>query len=246
MTPRYAVGVWAGNADGEGRPGLTGHSAAAPILFELFDLLPGGGWFQEPKSELRVADVCAQSGMRAGPHCPSRRVRLVAPGGLGAPPCSFCRLLHFDQAGAFRVHADCEPVAAIRPASWFVLPPAMEGYYRRRHADYRPPPPFRPDCRAALDAAGGSSLSLVYPKEGAQLYVPVEINGSLGRVVFEAAHRDPQTRVFWHIGDEYHGETRDIHQIAIAPPPGRHVLTLVDEAGETLRRSFTVLGKPGR
>ena len=243
VTPRYAVGVWVGNADGEGRPGLTGHAAAAPILFELFGLLPAGGWFAEPKSELRVADVCVRSGMRAGPNCSARGVQLVPRGGLGAPPCSFCRLLHVDQAGAYRVHGDCEPVAAIRPAAWFVLPPAMEGYYRRRHADYRPPPPFRPDCRAALDAAGGSSLSVVYPKEGAQLYVPLEMSGTLGRVVFEAAHRDPQARVFWHVDDEYYGETRDIHQLAIAPPPGRHVLTLVDEAGETVRRGFTVLGK---
>ncbi len=39
-TPGYVVGVWAGNADGEGRPGLTGINAAAPILFEAFNLLP--------------------------------------------------------------------------------------------------------------------------------------------------------------------------------------------------------------
>jgi penicillin-binding protein 1C len=246
VTPRYAIGVWAGNADGEGRPGLTGYSAAAPILFELFDLLPGAGWFAEPKSQLRVADVCASSGMRAGPHCRSRRVELVTPSGLQAAPCSFCRLLHTDEGGAFRVHADCEPAAAIRPATWFVLPPAMETYYRRRHADYRPPPPYRADCRTALDAAGGASLSLVYPKQGAQLYVPVEMSGALGRVVFEAAHRDPQSRVFWHVDDEYYGETRDIHELALAPAPGKHVLTLVDEAGETLRRSFSVLGKAAR
>ena len=31
---RYTVGVWAGNASGDGRAGLTGGAAAAPILFE--------------------------------------------------------------------------------------------------------------------------------------------------------------------------------------------------------------------
>src|SRR5690606_9694106 len=30
ITPKYVVGVWIGNADGEGRPGLTGTDAAAP------------------------------------------------------------------------------------------------------------------------------------------------------------------------------------------------------------------------
>ncbi|HHQ49702.1 MAG TPA: penicillin-binding protein 1C, partial [Acidobacteria bacterium] len=33
VTPRHVVAVWVGNADGEGRPGLTGHASAAPVLF---------------------------------------------------------------------------------------------------------------------------------------------------------------------------------------------------------------------
>jgi len=39
-TKDYVVGVWVGNADGEGRPGLVGLSTAAPILFDVFDVLP--------------------------------------------------------------------------------------------------------------------------------------------------------------------------------------------------------------
>jgi len=251
VTPRYAVGVWAGNADGEGRPGLTGYSAAAPILFEIFDLLPGREWFPDPgRGELVDIDVCAQSGMRLGPHCARSRPQLVTRAGLGSPPCSFCRLVHSDADGRWQVNADCEPVSAIRTRPWFVLPPVMEVYYRRQHADYEPPPPLRPDCRAALEAGGSGSLSIVYPKPNAAVYVPVEMDGRLGRVVFEAAHRDASARVFWHVDDQYVGETRDIHQLEIAPPPGRHVLTLVDETGESVRRAFTVLGRstsgPGR
>ncbi|MDN6310836.1 MAG: penicillin-binding protein 1C, partial [Psychroflexus sp.] len=43
VTPKYAIGVWAGNADGEGRPGLTGIQAAAPILFDVLNSLPKSG-----------------------------------------------------------------------------------------------------------------------------------------------------------------------------------------------------------
>jgi len=50
VNPDYAVGVWVGNADGEGRPGLTGTETAAPILFDLFALLPGKTWFDTPES----------------------------------------------------------------------------------------------------------------------------------------------------------------------------------------------------
>ena len=246
VTPRHAVGVWVGNADGEGRPGLTGHSAAAPVLFDLFDALPGGGWFAPPAEGLVDVDVCARSGMRAGPHCEVLRAELVPRAGLDSPPCSFCRVVHTDAASAWQVHGDCEPVAAIRSVAWFVLPPAMETHYRRFHADYRPPPPYRPDCRAALGASGSASLSFVSPREGAAVFVPVEMDGTVGRVAFEAAHRDPAARVFWHLDDEYQGETRDIHQMALAPRPGPHVLVLVDERGETVARRFTVVGRSGR
>ena len=44
-TKDYVVGVWVGNADGEGRPGLVGVQTAAPILFDVFDVLPNSDWF---------------------------------------------------------------------------------------------------------------------------------------------------------------------------------------------------------
>jgi penicillin-binding protein 1C len=246
VTPRFAVGVWAGNASGEGRAGLTGHSAAAPLLFDLVGVLPGAGWFAPPASGLEDVDVCARSGMRASPYCESRRAELVPRAGLDSPPCSFCRLVHADEALAWQVHGGCEPLAAIRTVSWFVLPPALETYYRRLHADYRPPPPFREDCRSALSGAESASLSFVYPREGASVYVPVEMDGSLGRVVFEAAHRDPRARVFWHLDDEYAGETVETHQLALAPRAGAHRLVLVDERGETVERRFTAVDRGRR
>lgn len=241
VTPRHVVGVWAGNADGEGRPGLTGYSAAAPLLFDLFDLLPGRGWFQEPEEGLAQVEVCRDSGMRRGRHCPRGRERLVTTRGRETPPCSYCRLAHLDPRGDVRVHGDCEPVGDIRRVRWFALPPAMETYYRLQHADYRPLPPLRPDCQAALGRLEAAALDIVSPREDATLYVPVEMDGSVGRVVFEAAHSDPGATVFWHLDGQYQGQTRDIHQMALAPPPGSHTLTLVDETGESVRRRFRAL-----
>jgi len=243
FTPRQVVGVWVGNADGEGRQGLTGYSAAAPILFEIHDLLPPGGWFAPPEADLWQIEVCAHSGMRLGPHCTTHRTRLVTRAGLGSPPCTYCRLVHSDPEGKWQVHSACQPVASIVTKAMFVLPPAMEWYYRRQHASYQPPPPYRADCLESLDRPSETSLACVYPKEGAQVYVPIEMNGKLGRVVFEAAHRDPHASIFWHLDDRYVGETRDIHQMELAPPTGRHVLTLVDDDGEMVERRFVVLGR---
>ena len=246
VTPRYAVGVWVGNASGEGRPGLTGHEAAAPILFELFDLLDGrggGGWFAEPSEDITTLDVCARSGMRCGRDCADRRTVRVPRSACPGQTCTHCRLVHCDASKEWRVHGDCEPVANMVAMSWFVLPPAMETYYERGHPDYRPLPPLRVDCRDCVEGeVAAPAMRCVYPAEGSAVYVPTELDGKDGRVVFEAVHRLPGTRVFWHVDDVYCGCTREIHQLEVAPGAGEHLLTLVDEMGGEVRRGFLVLG----
>ena len=69
VTPRYTVGVWVGNASGEGRPGLTGVGNAAPVLFDLFSFLPESGWFDKPYDELEPMPICRLSGHKASSIC---------------------------------------------------------------------------------------------------------------------------------------------------------------------------------
>ena len=66
-TPQYVVGVWVGNASGEGRPGLTGISAAAPLMFDLVNLMGHGAWFDRPDEDLTMIRVCSKSGFRPHP-----------------------------------------------------------------------------------------------------------------------------------------------------------------------------------
>jgi penicillin-binding protein 1C len=243
VTPRHVVGVWVGNADGEGRPGLSGLTSAAPLMLELFGLLEPSKWFDVPEAEMIDIEVCAASGMRYGASCDRKRAITVPRSSLPGSVCRYCQLVHCDQSRRWQVHGSCEPVSKIASTRWFVLPPTMEWYYQRSHSDYLPLPPFRPDCRDAETAVGATSLSCIYPKHGSLIYVPVELDGTLGRTVFEATHRQPQTRIFWHIDDLYVGETQHIHQLSLAPTPGEHILTLVDEHGAHLTRRFTILAR---
>jgi penicillin-binding protein 1C len=243
VTPRYAVGVWVGNADGEGRPGLTGISTAAPILFEIFGLLDHSDWFEIPESEMAEIEVCARSGHRAGPYCEETRHMYVPLAGLRTRSCPYCRLVPCDDSLTWRVHGSCERIAAVRQVRWFVLPTAWEWFYKRNHSDYRSLPPYRSDCLESFPGGAAASLSLIYPRANGEIYVPVELDGTRGRTVFEAAHRNPGFLIYWHLDEEFLGTTRDIHQIALDPEPGLHTLTLVDENGERLEQTFMVLSK---
>lgn len=241
VTPEFVVGVWAGNADGEGRPGLTGHSAAAPVLFSIFDLLPSGPFFEEPETEMRELEICAHSGLRAGRDCGQTRIATVPASCLPGRICPYCRILHLDSGGRFRVDGGCEELSRMIHRSFFILPPAMAAEYARRHPDYRPTPPWRSDCRPEVE---GGLISCLYPTHGAEIYVPLELDGRRGRFVAEAAHADPQGTIFWHLDHHYLGRTHGEHRLPMAPEPGEHLLTLVAADGATLSRRFEVLRRP--
>jgi penicillin-binding protein 1C len=244
VTPEFAVGVWVGNADGQGRPGMTGIEAAAPILFETFDLLPETSGFPMPMASLRRIAVCRRSGMRPSPQCPAPDSAWVPEAGLRTGACPYHRLVHLDPGGRYRVHDGCQSVSAMRHEPWFVLPPAQEWHYRRRHSDYLPLPPWRGDCAPGALAAGGPpAMDLVYPRGGARIYVPVDLDAERSRTVFEAVHRDPGATVFWHLDQDYLGQTREFHKWSVDPPPGMHTLLLVDDRGERLEHEFEVLAR---
>jgi penicillin-binding protein 1C len=240
VTSRYAVGVWVGNASGEGRSELKGSTSAAPALFDAFGMLEGSPWFPMPESDLVEIETCAKSGLLAGPWCAETRTTRVPPAAArAAPVCGYCRLVHLDRTGRWRASTRTQPMGSLQAVKWFVLPPAMEWYYRRSHADYRPLPPFAPGEQP--EERTSASLGLVFPEQGGTIYVPVELDGTPGRTVFRAVHRDPRATIFWHLDGAYLGETTELHEIEARPGVGTHVLTIVDESGEEVVRTFTCL-----
>jgi penicillin-binding protein 1C len=243
-TSHYTVGVWVGNASGEGRPGLTGSTMAAPLMFGLFNDLPHGNpndspWFDRPTYALRAIETCVDDGyLRAG-DCATERTwvprnshfDLLSPHNLR---------VHLDPTGTWRVDSDCESPFAMRHATWFVLPPAQEYYYRRAHAEYRVLPAARAGCAAAHEPSK-DALALLYPDANARVLIPQELDGRRGRTVFEAVARRRDATIYWHLDGQYLGETHTFHQQSLDIEPGEHILTLVDDTGDRIARKFQVL-----
>ena len=240
LTPDYVVCVWVGNADGEGRPGLMGIEVAAPVLFDIFKQLPASKWFEVPKTKLKKMLVCKQSGFKAGEYCTTKITELVPFAGDKTVVCPYHKLIHLNAAGTFRVTDQCESIAQMQHQNWFILPPAMEYYYKIKNSDYKMLPPFKPGCN---DLTGNVVMDMIYPKNNAVVYIPVELNGERGKVILNAAHRNPEAKIYWHIDQEFVGSTQSFHQLAISPLPGKHTLTLVDEDGNRLVQIFTILDK---
>lgn len=244
VNAEYAVGVWVGNADGEGRPGLTGTESAAPIMFDIFSQLPGNSWFEEPRIELTEVETCTQSGMRSTEWCDKTEISSIPYAGLQSAPCSYHRIVNLSSDGKFRVHANCERISNMKSVSWFVLSPVQEYYYKSKNLSYKPLPPFREDC---TNPALVSTMDLIYPTPHAKIFIPKTLNGQLSSVILEAAHRQAGVSVFWHLDGTFLGMTKSTHRLVVTPDAGQHTLTLIDEQGNILQTSFSVVqGKTER
>lgn len=239
VTPRYLVAVWTGNASGEGRPGLTGARTSARVVFDLFNLLPNTSWFQTPYSDLREAEICRESGCLKGMNCPESSVdtMLVPVKGLTGDVCNYHKQVHLSLDGQYQVYEQCAGNRGIQTVSWFVLPPSQEWYYKQNHPSYRTLPPFSPEC---ISGSSGAVMQFIYPYPNSVIHIAKQLDGSEGKVIFEIAHRNSSAKVYWHIDDQYLGETEIIHKIEAHPANGEHVLTAVDNLGNTIKIKFGV------
>lgn len=238
-TPQYVVAVWVGNADGEGRPELTGIGTAAPIMFDIFKQLRSSQWFMQPFNDMRPAIVCRHSGYKAGENCQLQDTVWVQKAGINSPLCPYHKMIYLDRSGSYRVTSECESVSHMLPKKWFVLPPAMEYYYKNKNSTYHVLPSYRNDCLSSLQQT--RSMEIIYPQKNSRIYVPVELDGKPGRSVFEVAHRTPATTLFWYLDDFYLGSTNDFHQMGVNPEAGKHKLTVTDETGESRAVYFEVI-----
>ena len=238
VNPEYVIGVWVGNASGEGRPGLTGGQAAAPILFDIASLLNSGHWFEKPLSGMLPVAVCRESGYRASVNCNETDTIMVPAMCLNSLPCPYHLKVHLDENRQYLVNSACYPQDRIVNENWFILPPAMEYYYRKNHPAYRTLPAWLPGAPSGNEI---QMMEIIYPDDRLMVYLPKSNEGQKGQVIFQAAHRRSGAAIFWHLDDQYLGTTRDFHQMACSPPKGNHKLIIVDESGNSCTRNFKVV-----
>ncbi|WP_417212900.1 penicillin-binding protein 1C [Bizionia sp.] len=235
-TKDYVVGVWIGNADGEGRPGLVGVQTAAPILFDVFNLLPNSDWFSKPFDEMQEVSICKQSGHRASPNCNELEQKFIQVSGLKTKPCPYHVLVHLDNLEQFQVNSSCESIADISHKSWFVLPPLMAYYYKTKNPFYKPLPPFRADCLGE----NAVSMQFMYPNDNNTIFLPKDFSGKTNELILKIAHSKPETTVFWYLNEQFLGSTQNIHEFGILPKKGKHLLTVVDTFGNEAKRWMTI------
>lgn len=238
LTPQYTIGVWVGNADGEGRPGVIGLHAAAPVLFDVLSLLDdNSSWWDVPYHSLAQHFTCRESGWLAGEQCTITDTTFLIRGDHVPEICQYHTTVLTDANERYSYDPLCGGSETFQK-KYFVVPAIAETYYRRYHPAYEALPPLHPDCRENNSI---QDLAIIYPRNGSKIYVPYEWDHKRSRAVFTAVHRSDTAQVYWHLDNKFLAKTKEFHQIEIDPSPGKHELVLQDEHGSVVTAVFEVL-----
>lgn len=235
-TKDFVVGVWVGNADGEGRPGLVGVQTAAPILFDVFDKLPNSEWFEKPFDEMTSIAICTKSGFRATENCETTKLEFVQNAGLKTKPCPYHVLVNVAVSENYQVNTSCEKLTKIKQKSWFVLPPLMEYYYKIKNPFYKQLPKFRNDCLGESK----NGMKFIYPSETSTIFLPKDFDGNKNELVVKVAHSNKDAVLYWYVNTVYLGTTKELHEFAMNLKTGDYQISVTDNFGNEISRKVTI------
>lgn len=241
LSPDYVVGAWVGNATGEGRNGITGIRVAAPVLFDVFNILPQyKSWFEFPFDDMIQAGVCRQSGYLGSEHCSDIDSIFIPAKGINSETCPYHQTVFLDESHQYRVNSSCYPIEKMRKKSYFVLPPTMETFFVQSNSFYQSLPEFLDDC-SQNNQLQNNEMEIIYPTNFSKVLIPIDIDGDTLQAIFKLAHRNPETKVYWYINAKFYGTTKDFHEMGFKLKPGNYTLNLMDENGYKISKKFKVI-----
>ena len=202
-TADYTVGVWVGNADGRGNEQLTSSTTSSPLMFDIFSILPQSSWPEIPYADLEAVETCGKSGYLASSDCADSKENYRPSNAPKPGICPYCHTYFFTPDG--RNQAVVNDMTGIYAGQvpllkkCFVLPPSVEYWYKKHRLGYKTLPPFV----SWHKSTGADGLEIVFPNKGAEILIPIEIDGSSGALVMEAAVNDINNTVYWDLNGEY-------------------------------------------
>jgi penicillin-binding protein 1C len=240
LNKKFTIVVWVGNADGEGRPGLTGINVAAPLMFSLFNTLTSNTWFNQPTEDLYMANICKESGYMASSICSNIVKQLIPKSGKNGRYCGFHKLINLNDNGRFQVNSLCYPVMKMQQKSYMIISPLQEFFYRKKHLDFVGLPPYMNGC---VDENNSYNFDLIYPRNGFKIYLPMNESSIKNDLIMNATCNDNNAILHWYLDKNYLGETNRYHQMAVKPMAGKHTLLITDEKGKSIAAQFEIVDK---
>lgn len=250
--PRYLVGIWIGRPDGTPVAGQFGLASAAPLMFQVHDVLNSrdsqrglNAPVQARPASVGVAAICWPLGQplpRNDDNC--RRQRFAWTLDSTTPPTlqaadqplgNGLRATVWVNEKGLRVDAQCPGAQPRDIALW---PFALEPWLPRSEGREARLPAIDPTCPPPAQPAM-APLSVVGIREGDQLRRPAASHGVLA---LRLSALGGSGRRWWFVDGEPQGDTAPEGAFSLTlEKPGHHQLSVMDDSGQTAKLEFDVV-----
>jgi penicillin-binding protein 1C len=244
----YVLGVWLGNFSGQANPALVGREMAAPLVFELVDLLKARGRINHHRLPVRLGslkikdvEVCPISGKIPGPHCRNlKKIKFISE----VSPiheCDVHREIFVNKKTGLQ--SCLRDMSIVEKRVIEVWPTDILKIFAEARMARRVAPPFDESCHEESQvtrevvALGGVMIS---PKEGVVYSVRSSFDLK-NQIPFQASFQgDSEQEVFWFVDHEYVGQSHGAGVFLWPAKPGRFQVKALNKKGQSLNRKIQV------
>ena len=245
----YVLVVWIGNFDGEVNPEFVGRTAAAPLFFSIVDALrtrepvPERTCFTlTPDLNLRQVDLCAVSGMIAGPNCPHTVKGWFIPGKSPISACDVHRRVWIDNRTGLRLSSEPDDMSTAHAEVCEFWPSDLARLFQAAGVPRVAPPALavgRNHVVSVVNHHETGGPHIVSPEKGLTYHVSLGA-GNDDVLDLEATAETSREYLHWFVDATYLGVSEPSTALLWKLQPGRHVIRAVDDLGRADSRPITV------
>jgi len=225
----YTIGVWIGNFNNEGVPGLNGAEMATPLLFQLFDAIQEKSkshWLYAPE-QLSIREICTETGQVPGPYCKNLGQDYFIPGVSRHIPCTCRKKIPVNADNTISYCMTCMPREGTHEELYRIYSPALIRYFDDKRLAYEQVPTHNPSCPRIFTVDGPNIVSptdqaeyLIEREEFAKLHLIAEVDARV-------------KEIYWYVNDRFVGSAPANKDFVTALPNGEVKISCTDDQGRT-------------
>jgi penicillin-binding protein 1C len=230
-TTRFTVGVWVGNFSGEGKPGIIGAEAAAPLLFDIFNKIGGDSpsWFRPPAS-VGTRQVCAVSGEIAGPYCKAVVTEYYLIDHSPEQECRFHQAYLVDSQTGHRLPPHYSTARRTVEKTYIKWPPRVAAWLEGNGAPVERIPELLPEWQQSLPGQGPVIRS---PASNYVYQLREGVAAEYQKICLEAAAANDVHKLYWFVDGKLTGTVRPGEKLFYPPVTGDHRVVCQDDQGRS-------------
>jgi len=244
VNEQWTIGVWVGNFAGGSVANLSGSATAAPLLFSLFNNLSDNKkrmWSELPRdADFEEVEICTLSGYKAKDFCPHKKYILLPVNRMQSRTCQFHKEIIISKSTGFEVCSLCWNAEDTLHIIEEHYSPSVRNELRKTGREPKAETLHNPSCLAKKE---GIQFSIVYPENGARLFLPSSDALSEMGFIAIAAHKQRDAELQWFLDGNFLGTTKSEHKMAVTVGSGEHRIGVQDTLGIYLESRFRVRAK---